>query len=155
DPTEAALLESAAELGERLDPARRDQDRVVEFHFDPALKRMSTIDRCGDTLRINLKGAPEAVLPRCATMLGADSSRRPMDPDARNGLAEVVDAYARDGLRVLAFADRDLGIGEAPPDRREDAERDLCFLGLAALLDPPRPEVADAVARCHTAGIRI
>jgi magnesium-transporting ATPase (P-type) len=78
-----------------------------------------------------------------------------MSPKSRDGLAEVVDGYAGEGLRVLAFASRDLAPGEALPDCREDAEHDLCFLGLAALLDPPRPEVADAVARCHTAGIRI
>jgi calcium-translocating P-type ATPase len=155
DPTEIALLESAAELGEKLDPDRRDQDRVAEFRFDPALKLMSTIDRCADTVRIHAKGAPEAVLPRCAALLGADGSLRPMQTDARDALAAVVDTYAGRGLRVLAFASRDLGVAETPPYRREDAERDLCFVGLAALVDPPRPEVADAVARCHTAGIRV
>ncbi|HXZ69248.1 MAG TPA: HAD-IC family P-type ATPase, partial [Streptosporangiaceae bacterium] len=61
----------------------------------------------------------------------------------------------RSGLRVLAFAARQLRPGAPLPARREDAERDLCLLGLAAMADPPRPEVADAVARCHTAGIRI
>jgi calcium-translocating P-type ATPase len=154
DPTEVALLDAAAGLGEKLDPVRRDQDRVAEFRFDPALKLMSTIDRCGDTLRIHTKGAPEAVLPRCTALLGASRSPRPMDTHARNRLAAIVDGYAADGLRVLAFASRDLN-GQAPPGNREEAEGDLCFLGLAVLLDPPRPEVADAVARCHTAGIRI
>jgi magnesium-transporting ATPase (P-type) len=67
----------------------------------------------------------------------------------------VVDGYARSGLRVLAFAARDIAPSAPLPAQREDAERDLCFLGLAAMADPPRPEVADAVARCHTAGIRI
>jgi magnesium-transporting ATPase (P-type) len=70
-------------------------------------------------------------------------------------VARVVDSYASNGLRVLAFATRPLGPDEPLPRQREDAERDLCFLGLAAMADPPRPEVADAVARCHTAGIRI
>ncbi len=155
DPTEIALLEAAAGLGERVDPVRRDPDRVAEFHFNPALKLMSTVDRCGDALRIDTKGAPEAVLPLCTALLGSDGSLRPMNREARNGLAAVVDASAGQGLRMLAFAWRGIGHGEARPDRREDAERDLCFLGLAALLDPPRPEVAEAVARCHTAGIRI
>jgi len=155
DPTEIALLEAAAELGERLSPAQREQNRVAEFHFDPAMKLMTTIDRCDDALRVHTKGAPEAVLPRCSAILAADGSRRPMLSDVREGLAKVVDGYAGAGLRVLSFASRDLARAGALPDRREDAERDLCFVGLAALFDPPRPEVADAVARCHTAGIRI
>jgi len=120
DPTEIALLAAAAGLGEALGPARREAIRAAEFHFDPGLKLMSTIDRYPGTLRVHTKGAPEAV-----------------------------DAYAASGLRVLAFAARDLGT--TLPRDRQDAERDLCFLGLAAMLDPPRPEVADAVARnCRT-----
>jgi calcium-translocating P-type ATPase len=154
DPTEIALLLAAGDLGEKPSAAQRDEKRVAEFHFDPGLKLMSTIDRC-EVLRIRTKGAPEAVLPRCSAALGADGTRLPMLPDVRERLAKVVDNYASGGLRVLAFASRDVAPGEALPDRREDAERDLCFLGLAALLDPPRPEVANAVARCHTAGIRI
>jgi len=153
DPTEIALLVAAARLGEALEPARREVIRAAEFHFDPALKLMSTIDRYSDALRVHTKGAPEAVLPHCATICGADGAVRALDPATRRELADVVDAYATSGLRVLAFAARDLGT-RLPRDR-QDAERDLCFLGLAAMLDPPRPEVADAVSRCHTAGIRI
>ena len=153
DPTEIALMAAAARLGEALDPARREAIRAAEFHFDPALKLMSTIDRSPGALRVHTKGAPEAVLPNCATICGADGAVRALDPATRRELAGVVDAYAASGLRVLAFAARDLGT--ALPCDREDAERDLCFLGLAVMLDPPRPEVADAVARCHTAGIRV
>ena len=115
---------------------------------------MSTIDRYPGALRVHTKGAPEAVLPVCATICGADGAVTTLDPATRRELSGVVDAYAASGLRVLAFAAaRDLGTTLTPD--RQDAERDLCFLGLAAMLDPPRPEVADAVARCHTAGIRI
>jgi calcium-translocating P-type ATPase len=153
DPTEIALLTAAAELGQTLEPARREAIRAAEFHFDPALKLMSTIDRCSGTLRVHTKGAPEAVLPECGTICGADGAVTTLDPATRRELTDAVDTYATSGLRVLAFADRDLGT--ALPSDREGAERDLCFLGLAAMLDPPRPEVADAVARCHTAGIRI
>jgi calcium-translocating P-type ATPase len=153
DPTEIALLAAAAELGESPDPARRESIRAAQFHFDPALKLMSTIDRCQHGTRVHTKGAPEAVLPRCATIQDGNGTARELDAATRHELAGVVDGYAAAGLRVLAFADRDLGT--ALPRNREDAERDLCFLGLAAMLDPPRPEVADAVARCHTAGIRI
>ncbi len=67
----------------------------------------------------------------------------------------VLERYAKDGLRVLAVARRRLPDGADPPARREDAERELCLLGLVALFDPPRPEVAGAVDECHAAGIRI
>ena len=67
----------------------------------------------------------------------------------------MVESYAERGLRVLAVARRILPAGADVPSQREAAERDLCLLGLVALFDGPRPEVAEAVARCHQAGIRI
>ena len=70
-------------------------------------------------------------------------------------MLSVLETYAARGLRVLALARRRLPEGAAPPERREEAERELCLRGLIGLLDPPRAEVADAVAACHTAGIRI
>jgi calcium-translocating P-type ATPase len=155
DPTEVALLQAAAQAGEHLDPGRRDRQRRGQFHFDPALKLMSTIDQRPGGPAVHTKGAPEAVLARCTAILGGHGPPSPLRPETRREVASVVDGYARSGLRVLAFAARQLQPGAPPPDRREDAERDLCFLGLAAMADPPRPEVADAVARCHTAGIRI
>ncbi len=123
DPTELALLASAARLGERLDLARRDQNRAAQFRFDPRQKLMSTVDRSGDLLRVHAKGAPEAVLPQCATIEDADGSVQPLGPDTRRELAEVVNTYAASGLRVLAFAKRDLASCAAPPRHREDAER--------------------------------
>jgi len=155
DPTEIALLLAAAESGNQLDPGRRDRQRRGQFHFDPALKLMSTIDGRPGGLTVHTKGAPEAVLARCTAILGGPGPPGRLRPETRREVAGVVDGYARSGLRVLAFAARQLQPGAALPARREDAERDLCFLGLAAMADPPRPEVADAVARCHTAGIRV
>lgn len=155
DPTEIALLLVAAELGTRTDPGRRDQQRRHQFHFDPARKLMSTIDEQQGSLRVHTKGAPEAVLAQCTAIMNGHGRPCPLQREARREVASVVDGYARSGLRVLAFAARDIAPSAPLPAQREDAERDLCFLGLAAMADPPRPEVADAVARCHTAGIRI
>ena len=106
DPTEIALLAAAAGLGEAVDPARREAIRAAEFRFDPALKLMSTIDRYPGALRVHTKGAPEAVLPVCATICGADGAVRALDPATGRELSGVVDAYAAGGLRVLAFAAR-------------------------------------------------
>jgi magnesium-transporting ATPase (P-type) len=104
---------------------------------------------------VHTKGAPEAVIARCTAIMGDHGAPSPLRPETRHEVASVVDGYAGGGLRVLAFAARRLRPGTPLPAQREEAERDLCFLGLAAMADPPRPEVADAVARCHTAGIRI
>src|SRR5581483_346669 len=71
------------------------------------------------------------------------------------GIQAAVQVYAERGLRILALADRRLDAGTPAPRSREEAESGLCFLGLVAMLDPPRPEVAEAVARCHEAGIRV
>jgi calcium-translocating P-type ATPase len=155
DPTELALLEAAARLG--ADPSRdvREAARERQFHFDPGLKLMSTLDRTPRGPAVHVKGAPDVLLDRCTTSLGPDGEERPFDAPARRTVLERVEAAARAGLRVLAVADRHDAGGWASSLSRDEAERELCLLGLVTLLDPPRPEVTDAVARCHTAGIRI
>ena len=104
---------------------------------------MSTVDAVGDRLVLHVKGAPEEVLARCAGM----------DDRARAEVDRAVAEYAGRGLRVLAMACRDLG--GVIPDHRDEAEAGLTLIGLAAMFDPPRPEVAQAVQDCHRAGIRI
>ncbi len=149
------LLEAARELGIDVDVARREHDRLQLYRFDPKLRLMSTVDqRVDGGITVHAKGAPEAVLERSTTIGGRDDHRALTDEDRERVLA-VLRQYASQGLRVLAVARRRLPDGAQPPAHRDDAERDLVLLGLVALFDPPRPEVADAVARCHAAGIRI
>jgi calcium-translocating P-type ATPase len=157
DPTEVALLETAQALGERPDPERRARHRRRQFHFDPVVKMMSTLDERerADGVWVDAKGAPEALVPRCATIALPDGTAVPLSAERRRSVEERVDAYACKGLRVLAVAERRLGPGRPLPTRREQAERDLVLLGLVAMADLPRPEVAGAVAHCHAAGIRI
>jgi calcium-translocating P-type ATPase len=148
DPTEAAMLITARSLGadEHAQPRR-----LAEFHFDPELKRMATVDAERGHLWVNAKGAPEAILDLCSHAV-SPSGKTPLDTELRADVDAAVGAYADEGLRVLAVARRST---EAVPRAREEAERDLTLLGLVAMIDPPRPEVAEAVARCHEAGIRI
>jgi calcium-translocating P-type ATPase len=153
DPTEAAMLEAASALGASVDADSRERRRVRHFHFDPVLKRMSTVDERGGELRLDAKGAPETLLP-CCTGITWEGGERPLGEDERAAVERRVDAYASRGLRVLGVARRRLG-KVAAPELREEAERGLTFLGLAAMVDPPRAEVADAVGRCHAAGIRV
>jgi calcium-translocating P-type ATPase len=155
DPTELAMLDAAARLGVDVGPEVRERARRRRFHFDPVLKLMSTVDERDGRLWVDAKGAPEALAPRCTRLLGAGGEERTLDAAARADVERRVETYAAAGLRVLAVAQRELPADAQPPARREDAERDLCLLGLVALLDPPRAEVAGAVAACHRAGIRI
>ncbi|HYM44627.1 MAG TPA: cation-transporting P-type ATPase [Solirubrobacteraceae bacterium] len=155
DPTEVALLEAAAMLGVSLEPDERARRRRREFRFDPSLKLMSTLDERDGGVWIDAKGASEALLHRCTRALAQDGSERALAQEDRERIGAVVDGYAREGLRVLALGRRRLADAAELPAEREQAERELCFVGLAALIDPPRSEVAGAVARCHEAGIRV
>jgi Ca2+-transporting ATPase len=147
DPTEAALLVSARKAG--LDPASlaRILPRIGELPFSSERKRMATIHRDGDRELVFVKGAPETVLPRCVAKRSGGRDV-PLDDAGRAAVLERAEAFARQALRVLAFATRVHGPGEDP-------ERDLVLLGLQAMIDPPRAEVAEALGRCRTAGIRV
>ncbi len=78
-PTEVAVLLAAQALGADPDADRREAGRRWQFHFDPELKMMSTIDQHGDELVVHTKGAPEAVLPRCTTLLDVNGQPAPLD----------------------------------------------------------------------------
>ena len=156
DPSESALLLAAAILGVDVEAAQRERDqrRKVAFHFDPHLKRMTTLDEePGRQLWYHAKGAPLELLDRCTAIRTADGEDRPLDDAERGSVRAAFERYAAQGLRVLGFAQRHVARYER--GTRELVESQLTFVGLAALEDPPRPEVADAVARCRRAGIRI
>ncbi len=152
DPTEIGLLRAARDLGADVDGAVRRARRVAMFRFDPRRKLMTTLDR-GDDAALHVKGAPDVLLERCVSVLGADGRERPLSDDERAALSARADGYAARGLRVLAAARRPW-TGSLLEDR-DDVERDLCLLGFVAMLDPPRAHVRDAVRRCHDAGIRV
>ncbi|MEA5153502.1 cation-transporting P-type ATPase [Raineyella sp.] len=153
DATELAFLHAAASLGRPSDPAT--YVRVQQFHFDPGLRRMSTVDDSGGQRWLHCKGAPEELLRICTAMAAPDGGSRPLTDADRTRVLAMVDDWAEHGLRVLAVAERRLPEGEIDELTRSQAEQGLTLLGLLALLDPPRPAVADAVTRCHTAGIRL
>ncbi|MFI5080036.1 MAG: cation-translocating P-type ATPase [Streptosporangiales bacterium] len=154
DPTEVALLELAAACGLDVSARRRDAMRRRLFRFDPRIKLMTTVDQLDGGLVVHTKGAPEEVLARAARIRrGPDEP--PITAADRAAAARVMDDYARQGLRVLAFGRRTLPAGALVPGQREEAERDLCLIGLVAMLDPPRSEVPAAIRRVHQAGIRV
>jgi magnesium-transporting ATPase (P-type) len=155
DATELALVAAADRLARPLDVAARDLRRVGLFRFDPVVKRMTVLEPGRDGLRAYVKGAPEEVVPRCTRVL-ADGHEELVGGGRAGRVAAAVEEYAGQGLRVLAVARRNLTAADSAAARDRDAvERDLTLLGLVAMFDPPRPEVASAVARCHQAGIRV
>jgi calcium-translocating P-type ATPase len=151
DPTEIALLVAAQTLG--IDTDNPEHTRTHQYNFDAQRKLMSTIDTSDGYDWLHTKGAPESLLPRCITVLLPTGEEHPMQLSEHERVTSQVESFARQGLRVLALAHRRLEHGQ-PPDR-EEAEQGLCLLGLVTMRDPPRPEVAEAVDRCHRAGIRI
>ena len=152
EPTEAALVRWAVTLGLSPSALRAQLPRVAEAPFDSARKMMSTLHSDGGHIVQYTKGAPDVLLPLC-DRIWIDGQAVPMTDAYR---AEIA-AHNRDmtgrALRVLAAAMRTY---DALPDDTSPAalEQHLCFLGLAGMIDPVRPEVVDAIRDCRSAGIR-
>jgi magnesium-transporting ATPase (P-type) len=153
DPTEGALLAMATKNGLDLASVVERAPRVWEIPFDSARKRMTTVQREDGALVAYTKGSPTAVLDLCRWTLLDDVEPVELTPRLRDFWIERNDALARRAMRMIAFAYRRLPAGV---DLRDTAsvESDLIFVGLAGMLDPPRPEVAEAIGRCRRAGIR-
>ncbi|MEW6246336.1 MAG: cation-transporting P-type ATPase [Nitrospirota bacterium] len=150
DPTEVALLEFALEHGLLHG---RPLPRMGELPFDADRKRMTTLHWSEGRLVAYLKGAPESVIPLCTTML-SHGRITPMTPDQRQKILSHSRSFAQRAYRVLAIAMRDIEQGPKKLDI-DTVERDLTFLGLVAMMDPPHREVPDAIARCRKAGVRV
>jgi len=153
DPTEAALCVAARKGGLDWEEALATMPRLRELPFDSRRKRMTTIHQVGNRRVAYVKGAPKEVLALC-TQIQCDSCAHELNAAGRVSVAETNDAYAREGLRVLAVAMRTLP-ADFGPLTPEAVECELTFVGLMAMVDPPRPEVSAAVEKCHQAGIRI
>lgn len=160
DPTEAAMLVAARKGGIDLRDEEEHFPRVRELSFESNRKRMSTIHSMPEHMRVAyIKGAPKEVLDLC-TAYRRNGETLPMESSLCDSIMAANDDYARNGLRVLAVAMRVLDDSVALPPNLSDyspelIEQDLTFLGLIAMADPPRPEVAVAVEECRHAGIRI
>ena len=153
DPTEGALLVSATKFKFDYEKELILYPRHYEIPFDSRRKRMTTAHLAKPGVEALVKGAPVEVLDLC-TSIWEPEGVRPLTEDDRETVRRQNDEYARRALRVLGFAYRDL------PDVRkhyeaEEVERELTFVGLAGMMDPPRPEVEQAVQECRTAGIKV
>ena len=155
DQTEAALKVTALKAGLNEKALNILYPRVHEIPFDARRKRMTTVHRRIDAEFAFVKGSPREVLQLCTTV-EIDNKIVPLTNELRAEIMAANDEYARNALRVLAMAKRDLAAaGKAGPYNPEIVERELTFLGLQAMMDPPRPEVEAAIKTCRQAGIRI
>ena len=148
DPTETALLEVAS----RLAPGHLRPRRVAEVPFDSERKRMTTIHNREGTRIAFVKGGADVVIALC-THARIHGEVIELDDTGRDTLRATNDALASGGYRTLAFATRVLGDSDTAED--ESIERDLTYVGILGLVDPPREEVADALAECRRAGIKV
>ncbi|BCJ34025.1 magnesium-transporting ATPase [Actinocatenispora thailandica] len=152
DPTEVALVAAANQLGIDTDPTGRQHDQRRVYPFDPSIRLMSTVDEQAGTRQVHTKGAPEDVLAHSTRIMTATGAAVELTADVRQQVTAAIDRYTAAGHRLIAGA---CGTVRQVPSERRDVETGLCFLGLIAMIDPPRPEAAAAVAACRTAGIRI
>ncbi len=152
DPTEGALVMAAARAGLYKGELELELPRVGEVPFDSARKLMSTVHaRPEGGFRIMVKGAPDVLLERCTALWS--KGVRPMGQGQKTQILAENERMAQKALRVLAVAFRDVDRLPGKIDA-QTLERGLTFAGLAGMMDPPRQEVKDAVARCAQAGIR-
>ncbi len=152
DPTETALVDYAFKKDQEKNHLDRAFPRVGEIPFDSDRKLMTTINQVEGGFRLVTKGAPDVLLARCTSVL-LNGDIRPLTQEHQEAILSANKGMAHKALRVLAVAEKKL---EALPSdlSPESNERELSFLGLVGMMDPPRPEARDAVTVCKEAGIR-
>jgi len=142
DPTEAALVVAGQKAGLHANEFRSRHQRLDVIPFESDTQYMATLNRFDNKNRILLKGAPETVIERCD-----------LDKAGQQAVHEAMATYARQGMRVIAFAQRrDVAAEDISPG---DVTQDLQFAGLLCMIDPPRTEAMDAIRVCHSAGITV
>jgi Ca2+-transporting ATPase len=146
DPTEGALVVAAEKAGLKKSELDARYPRIHEVPFTSETKRMTTLHKGPDGPVAYAKGAPEILLESCSRHLTADGEK-PLDEASRETIRQAAHQMASDALRILGVAEK-RGAGES------DAERDMTFLGLVGMIDPPRPEAKPAIETCQLAGIR-
>jgi len=153
DPTEGALVVTAAKAGLWKQDLEKQQPRLGEIPFSSETKRMTTMHAAPSNKKIAyMKGAPEIVLSKCTKVLVNGKSSKLNDED-RTRILKVNEAMARQALRNLGFAFRELA--ESVNTCDEKIEKDFTFVGIMGMIDPPREEVKEAIYTCRKAGINV
>ena len=150
DPTETALINQGDKLGVPAETVREKYPRFSEVPFDSDRKLMSTLHNLKGVSTMVTKGAVDVLLGRVTT-IQKDGVAQPVTQQDIQEIEEQNQKFSRNGLRVLAFAYKSVPEGTA---LSIEDENDMTFLGLIAMMDPPREESKDAVAECIKAGIK-
>jgi Ca2+-transporting ATPase len=153
DPTEGSLLVSGAKHAMDYEKLQKEYRRVNEIPFTSDRKFMSTVHVHKKGYLVCSKGAVEATLERCTTMLDAKGKKVPLKPADKEAIIDHNKALSSKALRVLAFAQKEVA---SEPATTKDIEKDLTFVGLQAMMDPPREEVVEVIHRVQAeAGMRV
>ena len=151
DPTEAALIVAAEKAGLTRADAYREFERLDAIPFESEHQFMATLHGGKEGHIVYVKGAVERVVGQCSTLIDDFGNESPIEPGK---IFAAANQMATSGLRVLAFAQRKVTVAQRQLDPHY-AGRDLIFLGLQGMMDPPRPEAIAAVRRCQKAGIAV
>jgi len=147
DPTEASLIVSAAKAGLLKEELEKMYPRVAEIPFDSKRKMMTTVHKLDNKLYAYTKGASDIIVERCNQIYIDGKIRKLTDAD-KEKIQKVNEDFAKDALRVLGFAFKET-------NTINPTEDNLVFVGLQAMIDPPREEVKEAIKKCKTAGIKV
>jgi len=153
DPTEASLLVAARKINFNLEEELKRMPRIEELPFDSDRKSMSSIHQKKDKKVAYVKGAPKKIISLC-NQISVENTVREFTSDEKDEVTKIHDEMASDGLRILAMAYKELSNDFKDYDPYV-VEKDMIFTGMMAMHDPPRPEIRQAVEKCHQAGIRI
>jgi Ca2+-transporting ATPase len=150
DPTEGALIVSAAKLGMSREKLEKENPRIGEIPFDSKNKRMTTINEVKGKRVAYVKGAPDVLLDLCQNIV-INAQVKKLTPAMKKKILEENELFASSALRVLGFAYKEL-----KHEKREgEIEKDLTFVGLQGMIDPPREEVKESISKCEKAGIKV
>lgn len=152
DPTEAAILTAAAKASIWKHNLETEYEFIQEIPFDSTRKMMTIVRRGNGRMTAFVKGAPDVLLSNCSR-IEENGTIRPLDGADMKNILNINNDLANQAMRVLALAYRELD--KIPGDyKAADIETDLVFLGLIAMIDPPREEVKKAMEECKSAGIK-
>jgi P-type Ca2+ transporter type 2C len=151
DPTDGALLVAALKYGQIIEELVNEKPTIDILPFSFERKRMSTIHAMHDDVLIYTKGAPRNILDVCSKVY-VDGKVEDLTQESMDWIEARIHEFANEGLRVIAFAYKKIPKSEYKKD--EDTEKDLIFVGLAGMRDPPRKEVKNAVLKAKQAGIK-
>jgi Ca2+-transporting ATPase len=153
DPTEAALIALSTKLGTRSPKEDEENPELHEFPFDSERKRMSSVRQFGNRQQLAMKGATDSVL-EISKFIYRNGEPAPITEEDKQRIRTLAETYSKQALRVLAIAFRPLEYSGSDY-ALDEIEKDVVFLGLVGMIDPPKKGVKEAIAGCRRAHIRI